>query len=89
MTLRFGWDERKALSNALKHGVSFEFTSRVFDDPAYVDADASREADGENRRKAIGMIDGKLYTLRFSTVWIISARRANPKEDRQYGHIRP
>jgi hypothetical protein len=32
MTLRFRWDSRKAVSNELKHGVSFEEATTAFDD---------------------------------------------------------
>jgi uncharacterized DUF497 family protein len=46
--------------------------------------------DGEERRKAIGLIDGKLYTvvytLRGSVCRLISARRSNAKESRSYGY---
>ena len=91
--MMFAWDPSKARRNETKHGVAFEFAGRVFDDTAHVDGDASREQNGENRRKAIGRIDGKLYsvvyTIRGSVIWIISARRTNPKEDRQYGDVRP
>lgn len=31
--MRFEWDERKNRSNLLKHRISFELASRVFDDP--------------------------------------------------------
>ena len=40
----FEWDEAKAVSNARKHGVTFEEATEVFSDPlAYVYADATHE----------------------------------------------
>lgn len=57
--------------------------------------DASREADQETRRKAVGVIEGKLfvvvYTDRGGVCRLISARRANAMEHRAYGpiHNRP
>jgi uncharacterized DUF497 family protein len=91
--MRFSWDPSKALSNRAKHGISFDFALRIFEDAAHIDVDASRDEDGEQRRKAIGRVDGKLYsvvyTRRGAITWIISARRTNPKENRYYGGIRP
>ena len=44
-------------------------------------------------RKAIGAIDGKLYsvvyTIRDPVIWIISVRRTNPKENGLYANLRP
>lgn len=31
--MRFIWDQRKAARNLIKHGVSFEEATTVFDDP--------------------------------------------------------
>ncbi|WP_174299467.1 BrnT family toxin [Caulobacter sp. S45] len=87
--MQFEWDNAKAQSNLAKHGVGFSLAARVFDDPNHQDSDASREADGESRRKAIGSIEGRLiavvYVGRGEVVRIISARRANMKESRSYG----
>jgi uncharacterized protein len=61
----------------------------VFLDEERVDFDVSRSADGEERRKALGLIEGRLYcvvyTLRGSVCRLISARRANAKETKAYG----
>jgi uncharacterized DUF497 family protein len=37
MSIEFEWDQNKAASNLLKHGVSFDEAKTVFDDPLYVD----------------------------------------------------
>jgi uncharacterized DUF497 family protein len=73
----FEWDEAKAASNYAKHRVSFPFAVRVFADPQRVDYDASRVADGEARRKVVGLIGRRLftivYTIRGSACRMISA----------------
>jgi uncharacterized DUF497 family protein len=85
----FEWDSAKAASNLTKHGVSFEAATRIFADSAFVDVDASQPGSTEIRRKAIGVIDGRIfvavYTIRHQVVRIISARRSNAKETRLYG----
>jgi len=56
-----------------------------------IDFDASQSGDGEVRRKAVGMIEGRLlsvfFTERESVIRIIPARRCNRKEERRYGPI--
>ena len=74
----FEWDDAKARSNLAKHGVPFVFAARVFLDPRTVDLDASREGDNETRRKAVD---------RKGVRRIISARRTNVTEQREYGPV--
>ena len=61
----------------------------VFADPDLVVLDASREEDDENRLKAIGRIDGKVFVVVFTkrglVTRVISARRADRREERAYG----
>ena len=87
----FDWDDTKAASNLGKHGVPFAFATRVFLDSAMIDFDASQPGDGEVRRKAVGMIEGMLftvvYTQRNGLTRIISARRCNAKEEKHYGPV--
>lgn len=89
----FNWDDNKAKSNLAKHGVRFEYATGVFLDPRFVAFDASRAGDKEIRRKAVGVIEGKLFvvvhTERAGVCRIISARRANAMEQRAYGQIHP
>lgn len=93
--LEFEWDDAKAQGNLAKHGVPFAYAVRIFLDAGIVDFDASRPGDGETRRKAVGDIEGRLftvvYTLRDGCIRMISARRCNPTEERRYGplHSRP
>ncbi|HKI14784.1 MAG TPA: BrnT family toxin [Roseiarcus sp.] len=87
----FEWDDAKAASNLAKHSVPFDYATRVFLDEAVVDFDASRETDGEARRKAIGLIEERVFTVvyvqRGEAIRIISARRANATERKAYGQI--
>jgi len=83
------WNDANAEAHFAKHGVRFEYAARVFLDASRADFDASRAEDGEERRKAVGMIEGKLFVVVYAPVadvaWIISARRANVQETRRYG----
>jgi uncharacterized DUF497 family protein len=85
----FEWDDAKAASNARKHGVSFAEATTVFFDVDRIDFDVSRPQDGEGRRKVVGMIEERLfsvlYTVRDGSIRVISARRANTQEARRYG----
>ncbi len=86
----FEWDDAKASANEFKHRVRFDYAAAVFWDNNRLDLDTTRADDGEERRKAIGLIEGKLYTvvytLRGSVCRLISARRSNAKEGRSYGY---
>ena len=86
---QFEWDEAKARANEAKHRVSFAYALAVFDDADRLELDTSRPEDGETRFKAIGMIGATLYTVVFvirGEAWrIISARRSNRREERNYG----
>lgn len=88
---KFDWDEAKARSNLAKHGVPFPYAVRVILDPNMVDFDASREGDMEVRRKAVRLIEGKLYVVvyadREGLRRVISARRTNATEQRAYGAL--
>jgi uncharacterized DUF497 family protein len=63
---RFEWDDTKAAANLLKHGVRFEIAASVFLDEAVVHFDVSRGIDVEARRKAIGIVEGRLFTVVYS-----------------------
>lgn len=84
----FEWDVAKAAANLAKHAIRFEVAARVFHDPRRADFDASHVEDGEARRKAVGMISGRLvtvvYSVRGSVARIISARQSNAMEKRRY-----
>jgi hypothetical protein len=89
--VRIEWDETKNRANRRKHGVSFEEAQTVFFDEnaiRYFDPDHSRD---EDRFLMLGM-SWKLRVLvvchcfraNDSVIRIISARKANKKEDLDY-----
>jgi uncharacterized DUF497 family protein len=84
----FVWDAAKAEVNLAKHGVRFEEAASVFADPLLVLVDASRR--DEAREAVIGFDStGRLlYVVHLEVeatyIRIISARRAEPNEERIY-----
>jgi uncharacterized DUF497 family protein len=89
--LIFEWDEAKAAANLIKHEMTFDFASAVFVAEPRLDMDVTRLGQNEDRRKAVGLVNGRLlavvYTLRNERVRIISARRANDRETAQYRDV--
>ncbi|WP_144574036.1 BrnT family toxin [Agrobacterium sp. DE0009] len=86
--LYFEWNDRKALTNLAKHGVSFETARKVFDDPFAVDIEDRSANYGEVRRRIVGVGNGLIltviYTERSELIRIISARKATRAERKEY-----
>jgi len=85
----FEWDEAKAASNQLKHGVSFAYARTAFDDPAGLDITDTRRDYGEERFNLIAQSHDNImlfvtYTERETGIRIISARRASKLEVKLY-----
>ena len=82
------FDPDKDAANLEKHGVSLRFGARVFDDVDVLIIPTVRAADEEERFKAIGEVDGDLWTAvhvyRGDKVRFISVRRSNAGEQRAY-----
>lgn len=92
--MNFEWDITKSESNKAKHGVSFNFAARVFVDPYRLKTYDDRDWYGEDRWATIGFVDPALlyvvYTVRDGdTIRLISARKANEKERKQYRQVHP
>ena len=89
----FEWDKRKAAHNVTKHGVPFDYAARVFLDPYRLDSEDKRRDYTEERRLTLGKIEGRLYavayTVRGKIVRLISARKANEREQRKYHETLP
>jgi hypothetical protein len=86
------WDENKNLSNRLKHNVSFEVASLVFEDPFHLSR-IDRVVDGEERWQTMGLVAGVLLLLVAHTwedadgdmvIRLISARKADGRERKRY-----
>ena len=83
----YEWDPAKALANVRKHGVDFADAVGVFEDPLAVTI--ADDHPTEDRSVAIGrdFVNRTLvviYTWRGSTIRLISAREATPRERRAY-----
>jgi uncharacterized protein len=80
-----GFEERT--ENIHKHGVDFATASRLWDAPVLEREDERRDY-GETRVLAFGRVDGRLmavlYTWRGVHRRIISARKANRREQRRF-----
>lgn len=84
--MKIEFDTAKDAANREKHGLSLAFGARVFDDPEVLIIPTIRIGDEEERHKAVGVVDGKLYTAvhvwRDEVVRVISVRRSNDSEEK-------
>mgnify|MGYP002627476282 CR=1 FL=1 len=84
---KFVWDSDKAEVNFRKHGIYFEDAVRIFLDDNLVDDFDELHSDFEDRIKVIGKVREILtviYTERGDKHRIISARKADKKEEALY-----
>jgi uncharacterized DUF497 family protein len=93
--IEFAWDRRKARSNLVKHGVSFEEAQTVFlDENARLIDDPDHSAE-EERFVLVGysfqarcLIVSHCYREPDSVIRLISARRATAHEEEVYWRLR-
>lgn len=82
------FDPAKDEANRVKHGMPLAFGVRVFEDAGHIVLPSLRPIDGEDRYKAVGRVDGRLWTAihvwRDETMRMISVRRSNAGEQRDY-----
>lgn len=93
----FSRDNRKAISNFEKHGISFEEAATVLDDAKRLDGDDAEHSTREHRRQRIGQsVTGRIvfvvYTIRRTehekeTIRIISAGQASRREREAYARL--
>jgi len=88
----FAWDRRKARTNLIKHGVSFEEAQSVFLARLIDDRDHSRD---EERFLLLGysfqarcLIVSHCYRESDSVIRLISARRATAQEEQMYWSLK-
>lgn len=88
ISVGFEWDEEKAKSNLVKHGVSFKEASFVFNDAFFVETPDDKCDYGEERTLIVGMSRNRLlavvYTERSGKIRIISARKVTKNERDDY-----
>ncbi len=86
--MEFEWDHNKDRAVLAIRGFDFDYAKRVFDDLQRFVKPDTRIDYGEDRFLAYGMIEGRVYvvvyTMRGSIYRIISARKAKPREVREY-----
>jgi uncharacterized DUF497 family protein len=89
MYLLFEWNRRKARDNVVKHGVTFDEATTVFEDwlsitivdPLHSDEEERFVLIGHSHRNRLLVV---VHTERGDRIRIISARRATAKERRSY-----
>jgi uncharacterized DUF497 family protein len=90
MAYRFEWNEKKARSNWIKHGVSFDEATTVFDDSLARIFDDEAHSSDERREIIIGhSINDRLLVVCFverpnERIRIVSARLRTPRELKSY-----
>jgi hypothetical protein len=91
--MKFKWNDAKNSANVLKHGISFEEASEIFNDPMIISKLDIRYEYGEERWFSIGSTNKEMITtavhLYFDekqepVIRIISARKATSKEIQIY-----
>ena len=88
----FTWDEEKQKANIRKHGVTFIEAATVFDDDNALVRDDPDHSQDEDRFIIIGFSENArllivchCYRTDDSIIRIISARKADRKERKEYG----
>lgn len=83
----FEWDEAKRRRNIEQHGVDFVDVSALFNERVVESVD-DRNNYGEIRMRCLGVLAGRvyavIYTWRGDNRRLISARKANVREQRAY-----
>lgn len=89
--LHFVWDDRKAVANAKKHGVSFDEAKSVFVDDRAKLIDDPDHSEDEDRFVLLGLSSAlrlllvcHCYRSEGNVIRIISARKATAKESLAY-----
>lgn len=94
MFFDFDWDANKARTNLAKHGVSFRLATSVFRDALAITIFDEEHSENEERWVTLGRAqNGQLLVVAHTSeetsstelhIRIISARRADPAEVRDY-----
>jgi uncharacterized protein len=88
----FEWDAAKNAANLEKHGIDFEDAIGIFDGPVLERTDDRRDY-GDQRIVAFGVVEDRelavVYTIRGTHRRIISARRADRNELKEYRDAYP
>jgi len=95
LDMLFDWDENKARTNERKHGISFLEAMTVFGDPNAVLMDDDIHSDEEDRFILLGLsrqtnllMVCHCYKDKYDAVRLISARKANSREEKVYRGVK-
>jgi len=84
----FELDVRKQAINLHKHGIDLKDAAQVFLDSQRLDVSDHRKDYGEERRLTVGLAYDRVwvvvYTQRADAIRLISARKANEREQKRY-----
>ena len=80
--MEFEFDDKKSVSNKVKHGIDFKQAQKLWDDPDLIEIPV--KTSDEPRFLVVGRIAGKYWsgiiTYRDDKIRIISVRRARKEE---------
>jgi uncharacterized protein len=86
--MQFAWDQKKAVSNRRKHGITFDEATEVFSDLHASIFDDPGHSAMEHREIIVGMSQNRLLLVRFAErqgiIRIISARRTTARERKRH-----
>jgi uncharacterized protein len=89
--MEFGWSEAKRESNLAKHGIDFADVFAAFFDESKVIVEDLRTDYGEARYNMLAKLNERTchitFTRRSDVIWLISARKANQREQTRYGKL--
>ncbi len=89
----FEFDNKKQISNLHKHGIDLQDAACIFLDVYRLDAIDNRKDYAEERRLVIGVVQDRVwvvaYTQRADAIRLISARKANEREQNRYHALHP
>ena len=86
--MNFEWDLAKSNACQISRNFDFAYVISIFLDPTLLVEQDRRWDYGEERYRALGLIDEKVFVVVFTRrntgIRIISARRANSREVKRY-----
>ena len=86
--MEFEWDDAKSDACLAERGFDFAYVIRAFLDRDRIVGQDRRWDYGEDRYRLLGAIEGRvfvaIYTMRGAVIRIVSARKANAREVREY-----
>lgn len=87
MSLNISFDPYKSLRNEVERGLPFSLVMHLEWESALINEDTRKDY-GERRFRVLGLIHGRLhgmvFTPRLDRVHVISLRKANDREMKQY-----